>query len=275
MAFWALGVGRWALSIGSWALRENDLISLANRIRGARRLTILTGSGVSAASGVPTFRGQDGLWRRFRPEDLATPGAFARDPRLVWEWYAWRRELIAACRPNAAHDVIAAWSDPVGVSAPDAERLKVAVLTQNVDDLHLRAGTRDLVRMHGSIWELSCWGRCAAGLTPWRDDRVPMTEFPPQCPSCGSIARPAVVWFGESLRAADVAAAVRATICDVFMTVGTSALVYPAAGLVHAARQQGAFTAEVNLEETPVSAAVDLALHGGAEQILPALAQLL
>jgi NAD-dependent deacetylase len=260
---------------------KDDLTTLAARIRGAGRFTILTGAGVSAASGVPIFRGQDGLWRHYRAEDLATPDAFARDPRLVWTWYAWRRELIAACRPNAAHDVIAAWSrawsgsDLVGVRPLDTARLKVTVLTQNVDDLHIRAGTRNLVRLHGSIWELSCWGRCAAGMTPWRDDRVPMTDLPPQCPHCGRIARPAVVWFGETLRPEDLDAAVRATACDVFLTVGTSALVYPAAGLVHDARQHGAFTAEINLEDTPASAAVDLAIHGGAEQILPAIAQLL
>lgn len=238
---------------------------LAARIKGARRLTILTGAGVSAASGVPTFRGQDGLWRQYRPADLATPEAFARDPRLVWEWYAWRRELIAACGPNAAHDVIAAWSRNAGCR----------VVTQNVDDLHLQAGTRELVRMHGSIWELSCWGRCVAGSTPWRDDRVPMTDLPPQCPHCGRIARPAVVWFGESLRPENLDAAVRATACDVFLTVGTSALVYPAADLVHDARRHGAFTAEINLENTPASAAVDVAIHAGAEEILPAIAQLL
>ena len=244
---------------------KDDLATLAARIKGARRLTILTGAGVSAASGVPTFRGQDGLWRQYRAEDLATPDAFARNPRLVWEWYAWRRDLIAACRPNAAHDVIAAWSQRTGCR----------VITQNVDDLHVRAETRELVRMHGSIWELSCWRRCVAGLTPWRDDRVPITDLPPQCPHCGGVARPAVVWFGESLQAEDLDAAVEAAACDVFLTVGTSALVYPAAGLVHAARQQRAFTAEINLEETQASAAVDLAVHGRAEEILPRIAALL
>src|SRR5215210_7712282 len=120
---------------------------LAARIRAAERLTILTGAGVSAASGVPTFRGPAGLWRHYRPEELATPEEFARDPELVWQWYAWRRETIAGCRPNAAHDVIAAWSRDRGAR----------VLTQNVDDLHLRAGTAGVVRLHGSIWELACW----------------------------------------------------------------------------------------------------------------------
>jgi NAD-dependent deacetylase len=239
-----------------------SLQSLAERVRAARRLTILTGAGVSAASGVPTFRGPEGLWRRYRPEDLATPDAFASDPRLVWEWYAWRREKIAGCQPNPAHQVIAEWSTH-----------GAKVLTQNVDDLHVRAGTRNLVRLHGSIWELACWGRCAKGEQPWRDERVPLPDAPPRCPHCGGLARPAVVWFGESLREQDVAAAIEATSCDVFLTVGTSAVVYPAAGLVQQARMARAFTAEINMEETPASSTVDVALHGPAEEILPALAQ--
>lgn len=245
---------------------NDQLVRLADRIRAARRLTILTGAGISAASGVPTFRGEDGLWRRYRAEDLATPDAFERNPRLVWEWYAWRREKIAACRPNAAHEVVAAWSQ----THPHCR-----VVTQNVDDLHLRAGTRNLIRMHGSIWELSCWDGCATGAAGWRDERVPLGELPPGCPHCGALARPAVVWFGESLRGEDLRAALEATACDVFLSVGTSAVVYPAAGLVHEARRQGAFTAEINLDETPASAAVDLAIQGGAEAILPRVAELL
>ena len=233
--------------------------ALAARIRGAKRLTILTGAGVSAASGVPTFRGPQGLWRQYRPEDLATPEAFARDPQLVWEWYAWRREMIAACRPNAAHDVIAAWSRHDGCR----------VLTQNVDDLHVRAGTQHLVRLHGSIWELSCWDQCAKGATPWRDERVPLPDAPPRCLHCGGLARPAVVWFGESLDPRDVNAALEATTCDVFLTVGTSSIVYPAAGFVHHARERGAFTAEVNPDETPASSLVELTIRGAAEEVLP------
>ena len=186
--------------------------------------------------------------------------------------------MIAACRPNAAHDVIAAWSvggqTPIheathGVRLPYTERLEVVVLTQNVDDLHVRAGTQHLVRLHGSIWELSCWARCARGAAPWREERVPLPEMPPRCPHCGAIARPAVVWFGESLDQPDVDAALAATACDVFLTVGTSSIVYPAAGLVQQARQRGAFTAEVNLDETPASSLVDLAIRGRAEELLP------
>lgn len=241
---------------------NDDIALLAARIDEAQRLTVLTGAGVSAASGVPTFRGPEGLWRQYRPEDLATPDAFARNPLLVWEWYSWRREMIAACRPNAAHDVIAGWSRKPGCQ----------VVTQNVDDLHIRAGTRSLIRIHGSIWELSCWDSCARGATPWRDETVRFDKLPPRCPHCGGTARPAVVWFGESLGAEDLRAALRATACDVFIAVGTSAIVYPAAGLLHEARKHGAFTAEVNLEATPASADVDVAIHRGAEVVLPLVA---
>jgi NAD-dependent deacetylase len=219
---------------------------------------------VSAASGVPTFRGAEGLWRQYRPEELATPEAFARDPRLVWEWYGWRRGLIAQCRPNAAHHVLASWSERPGTT----------VITQNVDDLHLVAGTRGLIRIHGSIWELSCWNRCAGGVAPWRDDRVPLDQ--PRCPHCGDFARPAVVWFGEALRREDVEAATRAAASsDVFLTIGTSAIVYPAAGLVHDARRHGAFTAEINLEPTAASSTVDVVIQGSAEEVLPAINRVL
>jgi NAD-dependent deacetylase len=241
---------------------DEQIDRLADRLRGAARVTILTGAGVSAASGVPTFRGSGGLWRQFRAEDLATPGAFARDPALVWEWYAWRRSLVAGCQPNPAHDVIARWS---------REFDRCTVITQNVDDLHVRAGTANLIRVHGSIWDLSCWQDC--GAASWRDEAVPLANVPPACPSCGGLARPAVVWFGESLPASAIAAAVDACACDVFLTIGTSAVVYPAAGLVHEARRRGAFTAEINLEATPASGAVDLAIHGPADQLLPTIVE--
>jgi NAD-dependent deacetylase len=247
-------VGRWADADG-WR-------QLAERVHRAQRLTVLTGAGVSAASGVPTFRGRDGLWKHYRPEDLATPEAFARDPALVWEWYAWRREKIAACRPNRAHEVIASWT---------MRKARWRLVTQNVDDLHVRAGSRRLIRLHGSIWEMSCWNRCAASPRAWRDERVPLPARVPACPHCGGLARPAVVWFGESLDPDDVAAAVDATACDVFLAVGTSAVVYPAASFLHEARRQGAFTAEINLEETPASSYVDLSIRGPAEEVLDAI----
>jgi NAD-dependent deacetylase len=135
----------------------------------------------------------------------------------------------------------------------------------------VRAGTQGLVRLHGSIWELSCWDRCAKGRAPWRDERVPLPQVPPRCPHCGGLARPAVIWFGESLRDQDVAAAIDATSCDLFLTVGTSSVVYPAAGLVQQAKLRGAFTAEINMEETPASSIVDVALQDRAEVALPRL----
>jgi NAD-dependent deacetylase len=144
------------------------------------------------------------------------------------------------------------------------------VITQNVDDLHVRAGTKNLVRLHGSIWEQCCWNRCAEGSAPWRDERQPLPQVPPVCPHCGGLARPAIVWFGESLAAVDIQAAVDATAgCDVFLTVGTSSVVYPAAGLVHEARNRGAVTAEINPDPTHASAVVDIAIQGKAEVILP------
>jgi NAD-dependent deacetylase len=225
------------------------------------RITVLTGAGVSAASGVPTFRGADGLWKNFRPEVLATAEAFGRDPRLVWEWYSWRRSAIAACEPNEAHRVLAAWSRRF----PNFQ-----LITQNVDDLHERAGTINTVRLHGSIWEVSCWQCCDKAPGRWREDTLSFAELPPRCPHCGGPIRPAVVWFGETLDQDIVTQASNATECDVFITIGTSAVVYPAAGFIDQARRRGAFTVEINPEATP--ARVDLALRGAAESILPAIA---
>lgn len=242
------------------------LTRLADALRAASSVTVLTGAGVSAASGVPTFRGAGGLWRNFTATELATPEAFARDPHTVWEWYDWRRGQIAACEPNAAHQVLARWTQT---------RDRWRVVTQNVDDLHVRAGTTDLVRLHGSIFELRCWNRCPASTRGWRDERVPLPAVPPTCPHCGGLARPGVVWFGESLNPKDVIAAEALTACDVFIAAGTSALVYPAAGFLHAARARNAFTAELNLEATDATRVVDVAVHAPVEETLAELDRLL
>jgi NAD-dependent deacetylase len=235
-----------------------DLARVAQRIAGATRLTVLTGAGVSAASGVPTFRGSEGLWRRFRPEELATPRAFADDPTLVWEWYDWRRQRIAACRPNAAHEVLARWSWRQGF----------ALVTQNVDGLHERAGTHNVIRYHGSIWRLKCSAGCEQ--EEWEDLTVPLGS-PPLCGSCGALARPAVVWFGESIPRAAAMAALAATHCDVFLSIGTSSLVYPAAGLLQEAQAHGAWTAEINPEPTGSADVVDAVIALPAEAALPLL----
>ena len=222
----------------------------------------MTGAGVSAASGIPTFRGADGLWSSFRVEDLATPEAFARDPALVWKWYAWRRELVAAASPNRAHEVIAAWSRRYPT---------FTLVTQNVDGLHERAGTRNVVRFHGSLWELECWERCAKSPAQWHDETVPFPETPPRCPHCGRLARPGVVWFGEPIDPEVLASSLAALDCDVCVVAGTSAVVYPAAGLADEARRRGAFTVEINPEPTEATKRFDVAIQGLAEDVLDRL----
>jgi len=241
---------------------SDALARAADALRAARRISILTGAGVSAASGIPTFRGNDGLWRKVRAETLATPEAFENDPKLVWEWYDWRRSMIRDARPNAAHDVLARWT---------RDRPGVTLITQNVDGLHERAGAERLVRLHGSIWHLRCWRRCPDGAADWLDETAPLPTLPPRCPHCGGLARPGVVWFGEGLDPNILAAADAATHCDVFLTVGTSAVVYPAAGLVHQAKRRGAMTIEINTDTTEASGTVDLAFRGKAEEALAEL----
>ena len=219
----------------------------------------MTGAGVSAASGVPTFRGENGLWKRHRPEELATPEAFERAPTLVWEWYDWRRRLIAACEPNRAHTVLAEWSRRYPA---------FTLITQNVDGLHERAGTLDVVRFHGSIWDVRCWHECASSPAHWRDDSVPLSTIPPTCPHCARPLRPSVVWFGEGIDPVVIARSEQATRCDLFLTIGTSSLVYPAAALGQQARRHGAFTVEINPDATPLSSGIDLILRGRAEEVL-------
>ena len=228
------------------------------RLRASRRTTVLTGAGISAASGVPTFRSAGGLWGSYRAEDLATPVAFSRNPQLVWTWYDARRQQLLDCQPNAGHDVLAAW----------AARLPgFTLLTQNVDGLHERAGATAAVRLHGSIWHV----RCVAGCSAAREDRrAPLPEIPPQC-ECGALLRPDVVWFGEMLDPDVLRRADTATVCDVFVTAGTSSIVHPAAGLAAEARARGAFTVEINPEETSASGLVSRRLRGPAEAVLPAL----
>jgi len=243
-------------------MRPTDIGAAVEAIRDAHRITVLTGAGVSAASGVPTFRGAGGLWHDYRPEDLANAEAFDRDPRLVWQWYDWRRQLIAGCRPNRAHEVLAAWS----------HRLPTfTLLTQNVDGLHERAGTARVVRLHGSIWRLKCRGGCGYEPDGWTDYRVPIEPLPPACPSCSGLARPGVVWFGEALDPWDLARAEAVTACDLFLTVGTSSVVYPAAGFAGRARANGAMLLEINPDRTAASDGADIVLRLPAEEALEAI----
>ena len=245
---------------------KDPIVDLAARIHDDARITVITGAGVSAASGVPTFRGAAGLWRNFTPEQLATPDAFRRDPKLVWEWYNWRREGIARCVPNAAHRVLAAWS---------RRYPQFKLITQNVDGLHEKAGTVHVIRFHGSIWEVLCWQNCPASPARWWDESIPLASLPPRCPYCQGLLRPGVVWFGEGIDPEVLERSVEAAMCEVFLTVGTSAVVYPAAGLVLEAQKKGAFTVKINPEATPSSHVVDLVIQRPAEEALPAIEALL
>jgi len=239
-------------------MSQPDLAPVRDRLGPATPVAVLTGAGISAASGIPTFRGkQDGLWARYRPEDLATPEAFARDPELVWRWYDWRRRIIADHAPNAAHIALASLES----------RTRLTLVTQNVDGYHQQAGSRDVVEYHGSIWRLRC---CACGRED-EDRRVPLPECP-RCAACGARLRPGVVWFGEGIPAA---AHERATLavaaCEVLLVIGTAGAVYPAAGLVDLARHRGAYVVEFNLEPSALSSRVDLFVPGSADATVPAL----
>jgi NAD-dependent deacetylase len=231
---------------------------LISALRDSSRTVILTGSGISAESGVPTFReAQTGLWERFDPQELATPEAFARDPRLVWDWYAWRRKLVAEACPNPGHLAIAEMQHLVQ---------NLTLVTQNVDGLHQRAGSRDVIELHGNIRRTKC---PVEGTTV---DNYDESESPPLCPSCGAPLRPDVVWFGEMLPAEAIEAASEAALgADVFLSVGTSSLVYPAAGLPFEAVENGATLVEVNPETTPLTPRADYTLHGPAGDVLPRL----
>ena len=229
-------------------------------LRSARMIAVLTGAGVSAESGVPTFRdAQTGLWARFDPRELATPEAFARNPKLVWDWYAERRAKVAAVKPNPAHYALAA----LETHAP-----QFLLATQNVDGLHQRAGSANVVELHGSITRVKC-SREGSLVEHWNDAA---NDEPPRCPSCGAYLRPDVVWFNELLpHAAQTAADSAARRCDVLLVAGTSAEVYPAAALPEVALRHGACVVEVNPNETQLSADVAYALRGPAGVVLPAL----
>ena len=228
------------------------------KLRAAQSVVVLTGAGISADSGVPTFRGAEGLWRNFRAEDLATPEAFERDPGLVWEWYNWRRELIATKRPNAAHEAVAEL---------ERHHPEFWLITQNVDGLHRAAGSRKLSEIHGNIWMVRCTG--CHRVVENRD--VPI-QLLPMCTGCRHLLRPHIVWFGESLAEEDLRQSYTALrSCDLCLIIGTSGVVYPAAGFASIAKDAGAFVAEINLTITPQTTLVDVCLEGRAKDIVPLL----
>lgn len=232
--------------------------ALLNALRKVRHLVVFTGAGVSAESGIPTFRdAQTGLWARYRAEDLATPEAFRRDPETVWKWYAWRRELMRDVLPNPAHLAIARLEQLVD---------RVAVITQNVDGLHARAGSTDVIELHGNIWNTRCFD-CAQSA-----QRENHTATPPRCPHCGGLMRPGVVWFGEPLPAeAWKRAAENLQHADLFFCIGTSSLVEPAASLPREAHVHGCTVIQINPQPTSHDEIAQYVLRGKAGEVLPAL----
>lgn len=236
---------------------------IIDRLRTATRVMALTGAGVSAESGVPTFRGEEGLWKNFRAEELATPEAFHSSPALVWEWYDWRRSLIAPLKPNKGHEALASMEKIFD---------DFTLVTQNVDGLHRVAGSKNPVEMHGNIW----YTRCTKERTVTENRETPLAEIPPKCKECGAMLRPHIVWFGESLDTAVLARALGAAEkAEVIFIVGTSGVVQPAASLAGMAKRNGATVIEINLERTPISTEADVTLLGPSGEILPQIIDIL
>lgn len=237
---------------------NESILALREELAQAQRICVMTGAGISAESGIPTFRGSSGLWRNHNPAELATREAFTRNPALVWEFYNWRRTLIAAARPNPGHEALARL---------EARTPQTTLMTQNVDGLHRLAGNTSVLQLHGNIWETRCTG-CGRV----QEQRTPDLGSNPRCEKCGAALRPNVVWFGESLNEELLGKAfAAASTCEIMLTIGTSAVVQPAASLAGTAKRAGAVVAEINLERTPNSLFMDYVILGKAGEILPQL----
>lgn len=232
---------------------------LAPRLREARHVVALTGAGISAESGIPTFRdAQTGLWAQYDPQELATLAAFRRNPRLIWDWYAWRRELVAGAQPNPGHYALA-----------EIERRvpRFTLITQNIDGLHQKGGVKQPIELHGNLATVKCLSEDRI-VEDWAETDDP----PPRCPHCGDLLRPNVVWFGEALPVDALQRALHASrTADLFLTIGTSGIVHPAAGLPFEAIDRGAVAVEINLNPTPLSESMTFVLRGPSGVILPAL----
>lgn len=243
-------------------MEEKEQINrVVERLKSARKIFFITGAGVSAESGVPTFRGKDGWWRNYNPVELASPEGFARDPKTVWEWYNYRRQIIRQAKPNPAHIAIAEFEKYFS---------DVLVATQNVDGLHQSAGNKNVVEIHGSIWRTRC---IKEGICFGKDDIDTEKEVPPRCPRCNSLLRPDVVWFGEMLPQSALAEIdsflTSSPTVDVTFVVGTSALF---AYIQHWAlwtQRNGAIIVEINLDPTPLTEYADFVFHKPAGEVLP------
>lgn len=229
--------------------------SFLNKIVTSEKVVFFTGAGISAESGIPTFRGKDGIWNKLKPEELANFNAFMRNPQMVWEWYNHRKKIIHESKPNSGHIAIAEFEKYFD---------DVTVVTQNIDNLHRRAGSKKIYELHGNIERNYC-----VDCRTFYNEELDFSEGVPKC-RCGGLIRPDVVWFGEFLPADQLEASERAAInSDIFFVVGTSAVVYPAAGLVYTAKRSGSYIVEVNIEETEVSSIADISFFGEAGKVLP------
>jgi len=238
-------------------------VKLRSLLQRVESICVLTGAGISAESGVATFRGKNGLWSKLKPEELANFDAFMRNPELVWEWYNYRRQIVHDVKPNPAHYALVRLEEFVK---------EFTLITQNVDNLHYRAGSKKVLELHGNIERSYCidCGKYAENVEVTTEKRVP------RCLSCNGLIRPDVVWFGEMLPEGIFEAATEAASqCELFITIGTSAVVYPAAGLPMTAKNQGAYIVEVNTEPTEISHIVNETLIGKAGEVLPYLAAIL
>jgi NAD-dependent deacetylase len=239
---------------------EKFPVELIDILRGSRSLAVLTGAGISAESGVPTFRqAQTGLWAQFDPLQLATPQAFHNNPKLIWDWYSWRRELISESQPNPGH-----------IALVDLENHypEFSLVTQNVDGLHQMAGSTQVIELHGNIFRTKCPRE-----NKLISDEFQTTEIPPRCPHCEAYLRPDVVWFGESLPEAELDQALgAASTCQAFISIGTSSLVEPAASLPLIALSNGATVLEINPQTTPLTPMASYSVQGNAGDVLPILA---
>jgi NAD-dependent deacetylase len=235
-----------------WTVRRDREIETEMTTQPLIPMVAITGAGISAESGVPTFRGKGGIWENYAAQDLATPQAFTHDPALVWRFYAWRRELVAGCSPNLAHQVLA---------QIEHQLRDFTLITQNIDGLHAAAGSKNIIELHGSLWRM----RCTHCGNRWEDHRIPLPEPIPHCPNCDSIARPDVIWFGESLDSTVLESAFQAaTRANLVLIIGTSAVVQPVASIPLMARSSNARLVEINLESTPLTPHVDQFLQGPA-----------
>ncbi len=238
----------------------NSIKKASNSIINSKYLIALTGAGVSSESGIPTFRGKNGLWKQYKADELATPEAFKKNPKLVWQWYSWRISIVLSAKPNPAHYSLA-YLEKIGI-------LK-ALITQNVDDLHERAGSKNVIKLHGDILTVKC-PSCGYEHRIWKPPQI----IPPKCPRCRSIMRPGVVWFGERIPPDIIDKALsEAEKADVILVIGTSGVVMPAGAIPEIVKRNGGKVIEINIERTAISPIADIFIKGKAGEVLPKIVE--